>query len=218
MDKMPVALNLKQFVKNTIEFMDEIVRLNKMWENDIIAFDNEGCEEDNGSSDIEIIEIEQGEQNKKVEYNEKESTVSSDEDIIYDEEIIKTLKDMKASQELTALSEEDLKQKMADLKHQLSNEDCEDESGVQDENSEISADFNVDKLKELTAFVSQCGTKDADNSEDKESTDDEGKFSDGDDENQKVESEEILKSFVREISEERKKEKIEESDEGEISP
>ena len=215
---MPVALNLKQFVKNTIEFMDEIVRLNKMWENDIIAFDNEGCEEDNGSSDIEIIEIEQGEQNKKVEDNEKESTVSSDEDIIYDEEIIKTLKDMKASQELTALSEEDLKQKMADLKHQLSNEDCEDESGVQDENSELSADFNVDKLKELTAFVSQCGTKDTDNSEEKESTDDEGKFSDGDDENQKVESEEILKSFVREISEERKKEKIEESDEGEISP
>ena len=77
MDKMPVALNLKQFVKNTIEFMDEIVRLNKMWENDIIAFDNEGCEEDNGSSDIEIIEIEQGEQNKKVEDNEKECTVSS---------------------------------------------------------------------------------------------------------------------------------------------
>eukprot|EP00092_Neocalanus_flemingeri_P000385 GFUD01000409.1.p1 GENE.GFUD01000409.1~~GFUD01000409.1.p1 ORF type:complete len:1950 (+),score=514.17 GFUD01000409.1:338-5851(+) len=210
-DKMPLALNLKLFVKNTIEFMDEIVRLNKMWETDIFDSDKEVCEEDNGTSDIEIIEVEQSEHIKELKDKDEKTSQSSDDDVIHDEELIKKLKDIRESQELTNLSEEDLNKRIADLKHQLSTEDCEQETG------EPSADLSVGKLKELSAFVSKYGAKDDEDSEEISSTDDEGKFSDGDDENEKTKSEEILKSFVREISEERKKEKLLETDEGEIS-
>jgi len=215
-DKMPLALNLKLFVKNTIEFMDEIVRLNKMWETDNLDSERE---EENEISDIEIVDLEQKENDKDLEEKDKH-VISSDEENINDNEIIKKLKNMSDSTGLTELSEEELNKKISCLKHQLSTEDIEQETDDQDEteNSEQPPDLSMDKLNELTAFVSQCGANDNEASEERSSTDDEGKFSDGDgDEEEQTESENILKSFVREISEERKKEKMMETDEGEIS-
>merc|ERR1712025_795335 len=110
---------------------------------------------------------------------------------------------MNELQDLNHMNEEYLNNKISDLQKQLSQ--VESEHDADDEDDTRPAGFDVEKIKELTAFVSDCVTND---NLDKSSTDDEGKFSDGDgdDDIDKNESEEILKSFVREISEERKME------------
>ena len=193
-DKMPLALNLKLFVKNTIEFMDELVSLNKIWETDNLATDKD--EEDDKASDIEIIEPQQNKEMEQLEEKE-DILVSSDEDNLNDEEIIEKLKN---------------------IQQQLSKEVHDNETECEDDaNPDVSTNFNVDKLNELTEFVSKCAPVEDNCVEEKSSTDDEGKFSDGDDDDEKIESEEILKSFVREISQERKMENQKETDEGEVS-
>merc|ERR1719195_682472 len=106
---------------------------------------------------------------------------------------------------------EDLQNKISNLKEQLNKEEVEHDADDEDD-ANIKAPcvgFDVEKIKELTAFVSDCVTNDT---LDKSSTDDEGKFSDGDDD-EKNESEEILKTFVKEINEEREMENPMESDE-----
>merc|ERR1719445_2973855 len=171
--------------------MDELFSLNKIWETDNLSRDKD--DEYQKTSDIEIIETEK-----------KEITdicLSSDEDVQDDEEIIQKLKDMNELQDLNHMNEEDLNNKISDLHKQLSQ--VESEHDADDEDDTRPTDFDVEKIKELTAFVSDCVTND---NLDRSSTDDEGKFSDGDDDIDKNESEEILKSFVREISEERKME------------
>ena len=193
-DKMPLALNLKLFVKNTIEFMDELVSLNKIWETDNLASGKD--EEEDNASDIEIIEPEQNKEGGQLE-EKKDILVLSDEDNLDDEEII---------------------EKLRNIQHQLSEEVNDKETTSEDDaNQEVATNFNVDKLNELTAFVSKCAPVEDKDVEERSSTDDEGKFSDGDDDNEKIESEEILKSFVREISQERKMENLMETDEGEVS-
>merc|ERR1712187_757655 len=86
------------------------------------------------------------------------------------------------SQDLNELNVEDLQNKISDLKEQLNKEvidhDADDEDETDIKGSSVG--FDVEKIKELTAFVSDCVTND---NLDKSSTDDEGKFSDGDDDN-----------------------------------
>lgn len=191
---MPLALNLKLFVKNTIEIMDELVRLNKIWETDNTCTEKDDyCQE---TSDIEMIEPEE----KGID----NICLSSDEDVQDDQEIIKKLKDLNESQDLNELNVEDLQNKISDLKEQLNKEVIDHDADDEDETNikRLSVGFDVEKIKELTAFVSDCVTND---DLDRSSTDDEGKFSDGD-EDEKNESEEILKTFVKEINEERKME------------
>merc|ERR1712050_707482 len=107
-----------------------------------------------------------------------------------DQEIIQKLKDLNELQDLNELNEEDLHNKISDLKKQISQEESAADADNEDETiiETQPADFDVEKIKELTAFVSDCVTND---NLDRSSTDDEGKFSDGD-EDEKNESEEIL--------------------------
>jgi len=201
-DKMPLALNLKLFVKNTIEIMDELVRLNKIWETDNICTEKD--DDDQNASDIELIEPEKKEVDNVY--------LSSDEEIQNDKEIIKKLKVLNETQDLNDMNVEDLQNKISNLKEQLNKEEVEHDADDEDD-ANIKAPcvgFDVEKIKELTAFVSDCVTNDT---LDKSSTDDEGKFSDGDDDDEKNESEEILKTFVKEINEEREMENPMESDE-----
>merc|ERR1712242_541883 len=114
--------------------------------------------------------------------------------------------------DLNEMNVEDLHDKISNLKEQLNKEEIEHDADDEDETNigAPSVGFDVEKIKELTAFVSDCVTND---NLDKSSTDDEGKFSDGDDDDDKNESEEILKTFVKEINEEREMENLMESDE-----
>ena len=157
--------------------MDELVSLNKIWETDNLGVEKE--DEHQTTSDIEIIETEQ---NEGKEVTNDDIILSSDEYNLNDEEIINKLKNLHESQDLTQMNEEDLNDKVADIKRQLS-QDVEDEETVEETiPKSASTNFDVDKIKELTAFVSNCAT--VDDLEDKSSTEDDEEEEDEEEEDE----------------------------------
>ena len=133
------------FVKSTIEFLDELIDLQKMWE----------------SSEVDSWRKDDGD--------------SSDLDIIDDGE---DMTDEKQKHKSPHLSSDEKKTQNSDEIH-----------------------FDPDKLKELSTFVTECNPGISSDEKLASSSDEDGKYSDGEIEAQN--SEEILESFVREINEER---------------
>ena len=177
---MPLALNLKLFVKTTIEFLYEIFTLNKVWADTSKEREYDtGNSEDDGD-DIKVVDDE--------EESDKEAETSSDEDNLNDSDLVKKLKHL--------------------------NEQSESLDGdLQEENiSEKQAEFDTDKLNELAAFVSRCKPS-AKEKRAESSSDEEGKFSDGDNDTTLEGSEKVLASFVREIHEEKIRDESSMSDE-----
>lgn len=132
MDKMPPSLNVKVFVKNSIQYLKQIDALQKLWQEEKMEISL--VDDEDTDSDIEVIEIvetvsekEDGEESRSLHNKGFETNTSN-----------------KIPEDLADLNIQQLETKIKELQ-----EMCEIEE-------DSSPSFNLDKLQQLSSFVSQC--------------------------------------------------------------